>query len=180
MEYNNARDRLIIVGSGNVALNIYKIASLLDYDISVIDNRAETLTRERFPEASELLLGDIVELLEAYEITDTTSIVLVSYNHEFDEPALWAVIKSPARYIGVMGNKRKVNRYFNNLKLMDIADRFIEKVHLPIGLDLGGQLAAEIALAAVAEIQAVKYRRSGGFIIIKQVNEVMVKYNELF
>lgn len=180
MESDHTRDRLIIVGSGNVALNIYKIASLLDYDISVIDNRAETLTRQRFPEASELLLGDIVELLGACEITETTSIVLVSHNHQFDEPALRAIIKSSARYIGVMGNKRKVNKYFNTLKSMGIADELIERVYLPIGLDLGGQLAAEIALAAVAEIQAVKYGRSGGSVIIKQANEEKEKHNELF
>ena len=180
MECTHTREKLIIVGSGNVALNIYKIASLLDYDISVIDNKAETLTRERFPEASELLLGDIVELLGVYEISDTTSIVLVTHNHQFDEPALQTIIKSPARYIGVMGNKRKVNTYFNTLQLMGIADELIEKVHLPIGLDLGGQLAAEIALAAVAEIQAVKYGRSGGSIIIKQANSEKEKHDELF
>ncbi len=180
MEDNHTRDRLIIVGSGPVALNVYKIASLLDYDISVIDNRTETLTRERFPEANELLLGDIVELLGDCEITSTTSIVLVSHNHTFDEAALQAIIKSPARYIGVMGNKRKVTKYFNTLKSMDIADELMERVHLPIGLDIGGQLAAEIALAAVAEIQAVKYKRSGGSIIIKQVNEEKEEHDELF
>ena len=136
-------DKLIIVGSGNVALNVYKIASLLDYEICVIDNRPETLTRERFPEASELLLGDIVELLKGCEITETTSIVLLSHNHEFDEPALQAIIKSPARYIGVMGNKRKVTAYLNNLRSMGIEDKLMERVHLPIGLDLGGQLAAK-------------------------------------
>ncbi len=180
MECNHTRDRLIIAGSGKVALNIYKIASLLDYNISVIDNRAETLTRERFPQACELLLGDIVELLESYEITETTSIVLVTNNHEFDQPALQAVIESPARYIGVMGNKRKVTTYFNNLKIMGISDELIGRVHLPIGLDIGGQLAAEIALAAVAEIQAVKYGRPGGPMIIRQVNEDKEKHDELF
>jgi xanthine dehydrogenase accessory factor len=180
LEVNLSRDRLIIAGSGNVALNIYKIASLLDYNITVIDNRAETLTRERFPEASELLLGDIVELLRKYEITETTSIVLLTHNHEFDEPTLQAIIKSPARYIGVMGNKRKVTAYFSNLKLMGISDELIERVYLPIGLDLGGQLAAEIALAAVAEIQAVKYGRSGGSMIIKQVTEEKEKHDGLF
>lgn len=180
MELKPIMDKLIIVGSGNVALNVYKIASLLDYEICVIDNRPETLTRERFPEASELLLGDIVELLKGCEITETTSIVLLSHNHEFDEPALQAIIKSPARYIGVMGNKRKVTAYLNNLRSMGIEDKLMERVHLPIGLDLGGQLAAEIALAAVAEIQAVKYGRSGGPIIIKQVNREKEKHNELF
>ncbi len=173
-------DRLIIAGSGNVALNVYKIASILGYSITVIDHRAETLTRERFPEASALLLGNIVELLGACEINETTSIVLVTYNHEFDDPALQAIIKSPARYIGVLGNKRKVTAYFGKLKLLGISEELMDRVHIPIGLDLGGQLAAEIALAAVAEIQAVKYGRPGGFVTIKQVNKEIEKHDELF
>ncbi|MDD3364329.1 MAG: XdhC family protein [Syntrophomonas sp.] len=180
MEFNRTGDRLIIAGSGNVAFNIYKIALILGYRITVIDHRAETLTREKFPEANELLLGDIVELLGAYDVTETTSIVLVTHNHEFDEPALQAVIKSPARYIGVLGNKRKVTAYFSKLEILNISEELMNRVHIPIGLDLGGELAAEIALAAVAEMQAVKYGRPGGFVTIKHVNNEIKKHGELF
>lgn len=180
MEFNLTGDKLIIAGSGNLALNIYKIAVILGYNITVIDNRSETLTRERFPQASELLLGDIVELLGTCDITETTSIVLVTYNHESDEQALQAIIKSPARYIGVLGNKRKVTTYFRKLESLGICEEFINRVHIPIGLDLGGQLAAEIALATLAEIQAVKYGRPGGFITIKHVNKETVNHDELF
>ncbi|MDD4802228.1 MAG: XdhC family protein [Syntrophomonas sp.] len=180
MESNHIGDKLIIAGSGNVAINIYKIASLLGYNITVIDHRAENLTRERFPEAKQLLLGNVVELLQTCAITDTTSIVLVTYNHEFDELALHAVIKSPARYIGILGNKRKITAYLSSLQTMDIPEEYIERVHIPIGLDLGGNMAAEIALAAVAEIQAVKYKRTGGFITIKHVSNEMKRYDDLF
>lgn len=180
MESNQNSDKLIIAGSGNVALNICKIAAILGYCITVIDSRAETLTRERFPQASELLVGDIVKLLGACEITAATSIVLLTHNHEFDELALQAIIKSSARYIGVLGNKRKVTNYCSSLETLGISDAIIEKVHLPIGLDLGGQLSAEIALAAVAEMQAVKYGRSGGFVSIKHVNKENEKHDELF
>ena len=180
MEFNHTGDRLIIAGSGKVALNIYKIAAILGYNITVIDHRAETLTLERFPEASELLLGDVVELLENCDIDETTSIVLVTHDHEFDKPALEAIIKSPARYIGVLGNKRKVTTYFNNLQLMEISEELLERVHIPIGLDLGGKLATEIALAAMAEIQAVKYGRPGGFVTIKYASKGNEKHEELF
>jgi xanthine dehydrogenase accessory factor len=173
-------ERLVIAGSGNVALHIYKFAQILGYKVTVIDNRAETLTRERFPEASELLLGDIVELLNDYSINETTSIVLVSYQHEFDEAALQVVIRSPARYIGVLGNKRKVTAYFSKLNVPDISEEHMDKVHMPVGLDLGGQRAAEIALAVMAEIQAVKYGRPGGFLTIKQVNRRLEVHEELF
>lgn len=173
-------DRLIIVGSGNVALNVYKIAAIMGYDISVIDNKAETLTRDRFPEAGELLLGDIVELLNTCAIDENTSIVLLSHHHEFDEEALQAVIRSAARYIGIMGNKHKVTAYFRQLHLWGIPDELISRVHVPIGLDLGGQRAAEIALAAMAEIQAVKYGRSGGFVVLQRDVKGRVERDELF
>lgn len=180
MEPKCTDDKLIIAGTGNVALYIYKIAAMVGYKITVIGHKAERLTRERFPDADELLLGDIVELLGACEISETTSIVLVTDNHEFDLPALQAVIKSSARYIGVLGNKRKVTAYFAQLQLMGISDELIERVHIPIGLDLGGQLAAEIALAAVAEMQAIKYGRSGGFVTIKAVDRENKEHDELF
>ncbi len=180
MKFNLTGDKLIIAGSGNVALNIYRIASILGYNITIIDNRSETLTRERFPQASQLLLGDFVELLGACDITETTSIVLVTYNHESDESALQAIIESPARYIGVLGNKRKVTTYFRKFESLGISEDFIGRVHIPIGLDIGGQLAAEIALAAVAEMQAVKYGRPGGFITIKHVSKEFINHDELF
>lgn len=179
LHINFRGDSLIIAGSGNVAWNIYRFASALGYKITIIDNRAETLTQGRFPEA-RLLLGDIVELLNTCKITAATSIVLVTHNHEFDEPALQAVIKSSARYIGIMGNKRKVTAYLANLKSRGIKDDLIERIYLPIGLDLGGELAAEIALSAVAEIQAVKYGRSGGFISVQEVTHTNQIHDELY
>ncbi|MDD3268947.1 MAG: XdhC/CoxI family protein [Syntrophomonadaceae bacterium] len=173
-------DRLIIVGSGNVALNIYRIAVILGYRISVIDNRAETLTRERFPEARELLLGDIVDILGKLEINETTSIVLVTHHHEFDEVALHAIIRSSARYIGILGNKYKVTAYFSKLDEVGIPQILLDRLHIPIGLDLGGQKAAEIALAAVAEMQAVKYGRSGGFVVLQHDAKGIIERDELF
>lgn len=173
-------DPLIIAGSGNVAVNIYRIAAILGYQITVIDNRAETLTRERFPDARELLLGDVVQLLGNCDINDKTNIVLVTHNHEFDEAALQAVIRSPARYIGILGNKHKVTAYFSKLDELGIPLQLLDRVHIPIGLNLGGQKSAEIALAAVAEMQAVKYGRSGGFVVLQRDAKGIVERDELF
>jgi xanthine dehydrogenase accessory factor len=179
LEIDLKGESIIIAGSGNVAWNVYRFASILGYDITVIDNREETLTRERFPEAKRLL-GDIVALLKGCEITPTTSIVVLTHNHEFDEPALQAVIESPARYIGIMGNKRKVTAYLANLKELGVEDEYITKIHLPIGLDLGGELSADIALAAVAEIQAVRFGRSGGFVSIQDVTRTGQVHDDLY
>lgn len=157
------QDLLIIAGAGTVAQNIYKFAKILGYRIIVVDHRAEMLTKERFPEAYELHLGDIVENLSLCTITENTNIVIATHHHEFDEQALRAIISSPARYIGVLGNSRRVAKYFKNLETLEIPEELIDRVHSPIGLDIGGKRTIEIALAVMAEIQAVKYQRTGGF-----------------
>ncbi len=179
MEIKPKGDSIIITGSGNVARNIYRFASILGYDITVIDNRAETLTPERFPEATRLL-GDMVDLLKECEITPATSIVVVTYNHEFDKPVLQTVFQSPARYIGVMGNKRKVTNYLANLRALGAEDEHLAKIHLPIGLDLGGERSADIALAVVAEIQAVRFGRPGGFLTVKEVTRTRQLHDDLY
>ncbi len=174
------KDRLIIVGSGNLVLDIYQMAVILGYRISIVDDRAETLTRERFPQAAELLLGDVVEQMNACDIDNNTSIVIASHHHEHDTKALRSVVNSSARYIGVLGNKRKVTAHFNQLNAMGIAEENMDKVHVPIGLDLGGQKTAEIALAVMAEIQAIKYGRPGGFLTIKHIKKGIERREELF
>jgi len=173
-------DKLIIAGSGRVAWYVYKYAAMLGYQIIVVDNMAETLTQERFPEAVELRLGDVVQLLQTAAIDANTSVVIVTHHHEYDEAALLAVINSTARYIGIMSNRRAVTSHLSKLESLGIDDALIARVYTPIGLDIGGQKAAEIALAAVAEIQAVKYGRPGGSFTIKQSNRGREKRDELF
>lgn len=157
------QDRLIIAGAGTVALNIYRFAKNLGYRTTVIDNRAEMLTKDRFPDAYELLWGDIVQHLSLCSITENTDIVIATHHHEFDEAALQAVVASPARYIGVLGNSRRAAQYLSNLDSLNLSQELLERVYSPIGLDLGGKRTVEIALAVVAEMQAVKYQHTGGF-----------------
>ncbi|MGE5389935.1 MAG: XdhC family protein [Deltaproteobacteria bacterium] len=174
------KEQLIIVGSGSLVQDIYHIACILGYHIIIVDSHPETLNRERFPLAAELLLGDVAEQLNTCTIDDKTSIIITSHHHEADQPALLAVVESPARYIGVLGNKRKVTAHFSKLNDLGIAENLIERVHVPIGLDLGGQKTAEIALAVMAEIQAVKYGRQGGFLTIKHIKKGIERREELF
>lgn len=174
-------DRLIIAGSGRVAHFICKFAAAVGYQVMVLDHDADTLNRERFPDASELRLGDEVRLLRECDIDTETSIVIVTHHHENDEAALLAVIDSPARYIGILSNKRAVTAYMSKLTSLGVPEKSMSRIHTPIGLDIGGTLSAEIALAAVAELQAVKYDRPGGFLVIKQKsNRALRKRDELF
>lgn len=174
------KDQLIIIGSGNLVMDIYQIAVVMGYAVIIVDNKPEQLHRGRFPLAHELWVGDVIEILQDLKIDNSGSIVIASHHHEFDEAALLAVIHSPARYIGMLGNKRKVTAYFAKLTELGVGEDLLSRVHVPVGLDLGGQKTADIALAVMAEIQAVKHGRSGGFLSIKHMQKGKEKREELY
>ena len=158
------RDKLLIAGAGHIGQQLTKLAKMLNYWVAVLDNREDYVTSERFPEADELISGDIVAKLRDYPLSEKTSIVIVTHGHEFDEKALEAVINSDVRYIGMIGSREKIGKCFANLESRGIDKNKLLLVHTPIGLDLGGEGPAEIALAIMAEIQAVRHQRDGGFL----------------
>jgi xanthine dehydrogenase accessory factor len=151
------QDELIIVGAGHIAEKLSKIAKLLNYRVMILDDREDFITRERFPEADELLPGEIVEQLKAISINKNTNIVIVTHGHQYDQQAIEAVIDSPARYIGVIGSKNKVKTCFSILRQKGVPEEKIKRIYSPIGIDLGGETPEEISLSIMAEIQAVKY-----------------------
>lgn len=155
----NARDHLVIVGAGHVGEKLAKIANILEYNVTVLDDREERLNSCFFPRGENLMLGDIVENLRKIHIDNNTYIVIVTYGHIHDQRALEAVIRSRAKYIGMIGSKNKVKTCFNNLLKKGYLKEEMEKVYTPIGLDLGGETPEEIALGILAEIQAVKYNK---------------------
>ena len=155
------KEKLLIVGAGHVALSLYRLARVLDYAVTVIDNREEYAARERFPEAEEVLAGDIASILRTYPVDERTSIVIITHGHHYDQAALEAVIESPARYIGMIGSRKKVELCYAALADKGVSRDKLEKVYSPIGLDIGGERPEEIALAILAEIQAVIYGRNG-------------------
>lgn len=161
----NSKDELIIVGAGHIALNIYKFAQLLGYRITVIDERLEMANKERFPQAEEIITENVTIALNGCSIDNSTSIVICTHNHENDQEALEAVVHSPARYIGNIGSPQKIQCCFNDLIERGIDESILRKVYTPIGLDIGGERPEEIALAIIAEIQAVRYERKGNFLI---------------
>lgn len=150
------KPELLIVGGGHVGHAIYSVASLLNFDIVVFEDREEFLTKERFPRAHQLILGRIDDKLSKYNIDENTYIVIVTRGHEYDERSLEKVIHSNAKYIGVMGSKRKVITMMNNLRNKGIPEEAIKKVYSPIGLDICDGSPQEIALSIMSEILAVK------------------------
>lgn len=147
---------LLVVGGGHIALPLVHMGSLLGFNVTVIDDREEFCNKERFPSAAECLVGEIGSVLERYNITRNTYVVIVTRGHEHDELALEKVLGSGAAYIGMIGSRSKTEKIFENLIKKGFERSELEKVYTPIGLNIGAKTPEEIALSILAEITAVK------------------------
>src|SRR6266550_3766768 len=156
-----AKPRLVLVGGGHVGLAIAKLGVQLEYEVAVLDDRAEFATRERFPGASEVVNMDMVKALETMPIGWNTFIVICTRGHKLDSHCLRAAVKTEARYVGLLGSKRKTILIAQMLRDEGVSEERIRAVHAPIGLDLGGRTPAEIALSVLAELSLERYGGSG-------------------
>ncbi len=156
-------DRLLIVGGGHCGRALARAASLLDFSVVVADDRAEFARVEDFPFANVKgvlhLPADFAGLPEADE---RTFVVLVSKGFVTDEAALRRVLDSPAAYIGMIGSRRKREVVFDRLRADGIAPEKLARVHAPIGLEIGAETPAEIAVSILAEIIQVRAQRRNG------------------
>lgn len=152
----NKKPKLIISGGGHVGYEIYRAASLLDFDIIVLDDREELLSRERFPLARELILGNMSENLRKYKMSEDTYIVIVTRGHDFDQECLQAVIGANVKYIGAMGSKKKIITMMDNLKELGYSKEELNKIYAPIGLDIATNKPSEIAISILGEILQIK------------------------
>ena len=162
LEVYGQSEHLLIIGAGHIGQKLAEIGKALDFRITVLDQRAEMVTRERFPGADELVCAPPPDVTRRVSIGPGTAIVIVTHGHVHDKAALAAVLASPAAYIGMIGSKSKVRAVMGELRAEGADPALLERVHAPVGLDLGGQKPAEIALSILAQIVAEQYGRSGG------------------
>lgn len=151
--------RLIIAGAGHIAQPLAEIAALAGFQVTVVDDRAEYASARRFPHAAELLIGPYQKLMHSLPIDEDTYVVLVTRGHVHDRACLEVVIRTPAAYIGMIGSKRRVRTVLDRLAEDGVGAETLERVHAPIGLDIGAETPAEIAVAIMAEM--IKVRRGG-------------------
>ena len=155
-----APPKLIVVGAGHIAVPLVQMAKVLDFYVIVIDDRLLYANRERFPDADEVLVGDMAQMLKEMTITPSCYIVLITRGHAYDEPCLRVVLPSQAKYIGMIGSRRRIKACFQRFRDEDkIAEELIEKVYAPIGLDIATETPAEIAMSILGEV--IKVRRGG-------------------
>src|SRR5947207_2307587 len=145
---------LYIFGAGHVALNLYKTAKGAGFDVSVIDDRESYANRERFPEAKDVVADDFDKAMARLNPPENSSIVIVTRGHRDDMRVLRWAVQTPARYIGMIGSKRKTIAIFRELTQEGIPADLFKRVHAPVGLDIGAVTPEEIAVAISAELIA--------------------------
>ena len=149
---------LYLFGGGHISLPLAKMGKLLGFKIAVIDDRAEFASADRFPEADVLLAEDFTKSFPKLKIDKSSYIVIVTRGHQHDELVLEWAVGTPAKYIGMIGSKTKVEAIFSHLLAKGISKEQLGRVHAPIGLEIEAQTPEEIAVSILAEI--VKVRRS--------------------
>lgn len=154
------RCRLLIVGAGHVGQKVAELASQVDFDVWVVDDREEYANSRRFPTASRLVVGPVDTVLSGLEIDGRTYCLIVTRGHNHDEEALYHLAEAPAAYVGMIGSRRKIKLIFDDLLAEGISRQALERVTAPLGFDIGSQSVPEIAISIVAEL--IAHRNLGG------------------
>lgn len=152
--------RLIVVGAVHTAIPLVSIARTLGFYTIVLDARSAFATPERFGHADQLIVRWPADALADIGLDASTYLVLLTHDPKIDNPVLAHALPSPARYIGALGSRKTHARRLQELQEMGVDPALFERIHAPIGLDLGGRQPEEIALAIMAEIVAVRNGRS--------------------
>jgi xanthine dehydrogenase accessory factor len=153
--------RLLLFGAVHTGIPIAAFAKQLGFRVSVIDARSAFASHERFPHADDLIVRWPDEALADIAVDESTYAVLLTHDEKFDDPTLLALLKTDCRYIGAIGSRNTTLQRAERLRAAGVTDADLARIHSPIGLDLGGVTAEEIALAIVAEMVAVRYGRDG-------------------
>lgn len=156
------RCRLVIVGGGHVGQAVAQLAADLEFNVWVIDDRPDMISAERFPRAERRIAGDIEAVLQNLEITPDTYCLIVTRGHQHDERALYHVADRGARYVGLIGSRRKIKMIFDDLLAEGISAEALSRVHAPLGIDIGSQTVPEIAVSICAEL--VSHRNRSGVV----------------
>jgi xanthine dehydrogenase accessory factor len=149
--------KLVIFGGVHIAMALVPLARALGYRTTVADGREAFVTRERFPDADELLVAWPEEAFRKIGLDAASYVCVLSHDPKFDEPALNLALRSPAPYIGAIGSRKTQAARRERLLREGFTSADVSRLHGPIGLDLGGRSPAETALAILAEMTMTRY-----------------------
>ena len=145
---------LYIFGAGHVAASLYQVARIAGFDVTVIDDRETYANRERFPEAHQVIAEDFEKAMAQVTPNESSYVVIVTRGHRDDMRMLRWAVQTPARYIGMIGSKRKTISIFKELQQEGLPAHLFDRVNAPIGLDIGAITPEEIAVSITAELIA--------------------------
>jgi xanthine dehydrogenase accessory factor len=151
------RPKLVIVGSGHIAFPTYRLADLLGFEITVVDDNRDTLTKDRFPNARLIYRKDFKKALREAKVDERTYVTIVHGEPKHDLAALRHFVREKPAYLGLLGSRRKIVRLMEILKREGLPKAAMKRIHAPIGVDIGAETPEEIAVSIAAEL--VKERR---------------------
>jgi xanthine dehydrogenase accessory factor len=154
---------LVILGAGNDAIPLTRIAAILGWNITLVDGRPNYATAERFPYAQNIVVAKPERVLDNLQINEWTAFVLMTHNYNYEITFLKELLPINSSYIGILGPKKKLERMLDELEENGtiITERNLQAIHGPVGLDIGSETSEEIALSIIAEIKAVFSERNG-------------------
>jgi len=156
------RPRLVIAGGGHIAVPVHEIAAIAGFAVTVLDDRPEYARPDRFPRADRVLCDDFAGGMRKIPVDERTSVVVVTRGHLHDLDVLRAIAGARPAYVGVIGSRRRALTVLGRLRAEGYPEEFVDRIHSPIGLDIGAETPEEIALAIVAEVVCALRGGSGG------------------
>ena len=154
---------LVLMGGGHVSKATYALAVMLGFRVYVVDDRPEFANRERFPEAEDtIVVPDYTTGLDQIPVNANTFIVIATRGHWFDDLALEAAVRTPAKYVGLLGSRRKTILIYQRLLQLGVSPERLKEVHAPVGLEIGALTPEELAVSIMSEIIMYRLGGSGG------------------
>jgi len=145
-----------LFGGGHVSLAVARLASQAGFGVVVVDDRPRFANRERFPEAAAVYADEWEKVFPQLAVNESSYLVIVTRGHKDDMRVLRWAVATPARYVGLIGSKRKVIEIYKILEAEGVPREKLERVHAPIGIDIGALTPEEIGVSIVAELIAVR------------------------
>lgn len=147
---------LLVLGGGHIALHLVELGKMMGFKVTVVDDRPEFANSIRFAQADQVICADFAGTLRHFTFTEQTYVVIVTRGHRYDQTCLESVIDSPAAYLGMIGSQRRVSAMKRFLLEQGYKSERLERLHSPIGLKIGAETPAEIALSIMAEVVQVR------------------------
>ncbi|MBP2645485.1 MAG: hypothetical protein H6Q75_925 [Firmicutes bacterium] len=153
--------RAVVFGGGHISQPLVQLLSLLDFDVTIVDDRPEFANHARFPGAKRVICDSFRRVLQELTIGEDTAVIIVTRGHQYDLECLRATIGSGARYLGMIGSKKRIREMIHVFREAGVNEELLKQLRAPIGLDIKAETPTEIAVSIAAEVVSVFRGGSG-------------------